>query len=91
MLPAEHVRATGKPAGNVAAAPNPAADRAIGSTARTAAGRVLQILGWDPVSYDSLVLKVPELDVDLDRVLLELEIAGQIERLADGRLQRLPD
>jgi DNA processing protein len=50
---------------------------------------LLQFVGWDPVSIDQLTeltgISVAQLSADL----LQLELDGRIERLADGRFQQL--
>ncbi len=50
---------------------------------------VLNALGWDPASIDELSslghLRIP----DLNAQLVMLELAGKVERLADGRFRRL--
>ena len=55
-----------------------------------AAAQLLEQLGWDPVSYDSLTHTMPADAGTIDEMLLILELAGYLERLPDGRLRRLP-
>lgn len=74
--PPSGIGATAMPARAVATAPGPAA-------AATLAG-----LDWHPASVDALAQRLPFDVPALLAALLELELAGQVERLADGRYQR---
>ncbi|MEZ5741987.1 MAG: DNA-processing protein DprA [Burkholderiaceae bacterium] len=51
---------------------------------------LLDHLGWDPVSVDLLSSTWPGEAPSLAESLLKLELAGTIERLPDGRVQRVP-
>ena len=51
--------------------------------------RLLEAAGFDPVSIDALVERTQMDIVQITRDLTELELAGTLERLPDGRLQRL--
>ena len=51
--------------------------------------KLLDAAGFDPVSIDVLIERT-ELDiVQINRILTELELAGALQRLPDGRIQRL--
>lgn len=52
---------------------------------------LVEALGWDPVSAEQLALRCPIEPARLSVRLLELEFAGRVERLADGRYRRRPD
>lgn len=84
------------------AAPPPGAGRhrrAAGGPAATdspgwseAAGAVLAALaGGSPESVDQLASNAPFGAATVQAALLELELAGRVERLPDGRFRRLPD
>ncbi len=49
---------------------------------------VLNALGWDPTSVDALSLRGDFRVADLNARLIMLELAGTVERLADGRFRR---
>ena len=50
---------------------------------------VLNSLGWDPASVDELSSRGDLAIADLNAQLIMLELAGKVERLADGRFRRL--
>ena len=50
---------------------------------------LLAALGWDPWRIEELALSLPMEAAGLGAGLLRLELSGQVERLADGRYQRL--
>ncbi|MEZ5657888.1 MAG: DNA-processing protein DprA [Burkholderiaceae bacterium] len=52
------------------------------------ARELLETIGWSPVSVDSLLSSTPLSHAQLAESLLELELSGLIEKLADGRLVR---
>ncbi len=54
-----------------------------------ASERLLQALGWSPVAIDGLETSNLHELAELPRRLLELELAGRVVRLTDGRLQRV--
>lgn len=60
------------------------------SGTRAAADPLLEALGWDPASVDTLVARGAGSSATLTARLLELELAGTVIRLADGRYQRRP-
>ncbi|WP_374046071.1 DNA-processing protein DprA [Massilia sp. R2A-15] len=62
----------------VAAAPAPAASHPL-----------LDAMGHDPIGQDALARLAGCAPADLSLVLLELELAGQVERLPGGLVQRL--
>ena len=49
---------------------------------------LLDDLGWDPVALDELAARSRLAPSELSAGLLRLELAGQVHRLSDGRLQR---
>lgn len=51
---------------------------------------LVEAIGWDPVSGEQLALRCPIEPARLSVCLLELEFAGRVERLADGRYRRRP-
>ena len=55
----------------------------------TAFDPVLNALGWDPASIDELSSLGHLRIADLNAQLVMLELAGKVERLADGRFRRL--
>ncbi len=59
-----------------------------GHAATGAAGRLLDALGFDPVSLDALVDRTGTSAAELQAHLLELELAGHVARLPGGRFQR---
>jgi DNA processing protein len=69
------------------AAMAPAAAPAQGASA--AARAVLPAMGHDPVDADTLALACGKAPGELSVALLELELAGQVERLPGGLFQRL--
>jgi len=52
------------------------------------ASAVLHALGWDPVGPDTLVVRTSLAPGDVSAALLTLELAGFVERRADGRYVR---
>ncbi len=56
--------------------------------ASPAASAVLSALGWDPVDPDTLVARCAMRAGDVGAALLELELAGRVQRWADGRYAR---
>jgi len=50
---------------------------------------ILEAIGWDAVSYDSLSSRLSKDKLSLDQTLLQLELDGMLERLPDGRLIRI--
>ena len=64
--------------------PKPAADE----TQPAAEGALLRALGHDPVSLDALQARCGLDTASLQAQLLELELAGQVGRLASGLFQR---
>lgn len=71
---------------SVAAAVEPAKAALAGATADGAA--LLATLGWDPAGLDELAQRTGQGTGALSETMLELELAGVVERLADGRYQR---
>ena len=70
------------------------APAAVFATASTEAspegqGAVLGVMGHAPISADVLALACGQAPHALSLVLLELELAGKVERLADGRYQQV--
>ena len=65
------------------AAPAPAVE------APSPADPILEALGHDPMGLDELVARTGRSAADLSAGLLELELAGQVERLPGQRFQRL--
>ncbi|MEZ5652672.1 MAG: DNA-processing protein DprA [Burkholderiaceae bacterium] len=63
---------------------NPAGSGGVGM----ATDPLLEIIGWAPVSMDSLMEKSALSHAELAERLLEHELAARIERLPDGRLVR---
>lgn len=53
------------------------------------ARRLLKLLGWAPAAPDALARTAGLSASDTAAALLDLELAGHIERLIDGRFQRL--
>lgn len=53
-----------------------------------AAGRLLELLGFDPVSLDTLVDRSGTSTAELQARLLELELSGHVARLPGGLFQR---
>jgi DNA processing protein len=53
-----------------------------------AADPLLERMGWDPVGVDTLVARHAGDSRSVAARLLELELAGRVDRLADGRYQR---
>lgn len=77
-------------------APPPAAGRSDGSASwgagspdDGAAHALMDTLGWDPVSGEELARTSPWPAARLAATLMQLELAGRVERLADGRYRRL--
>ncbi len=56
--------------------------------ASAGATALLASLGWDPAGFDELVQRMGVGAGALNETLLELELSGVVERLADGRYQR---
>lgn len=69
------------------AAPAAAATPAV--EAATRPNPILDALGHDPVGLDELVARIGWSAAELNAKLLELELAGQVERLPGQRFQRL--
>jgi DNA processing protein len=53
-----------------------------------APGRLLEALGFDPVSLDALVARTGTSTAELQALLLELELSGHVSRLPGGLFQR---
>ncbi|MFC5496741.1 DNA-processing protein DprA [Caenimonas terrae] len=53
-----------------------------------APARLLQALGFDPVSLDALVARTGTSAAELQALLLELELSGHVSRLPGGLFQR---
>jgi len=68
---------------------SPARPAATGPAATGAAARLLDALGFDPVSLDALVARTGTSTGELQAHLLELELAGQVARLPGGLFQRI--
>lgn len=51
--------------------------------------RVLQALGWTPEHPDTLIAATATTSAQVSAALVELELDGWVERLPDGRFQRL--
>lgn len=68
----------------------PTKRHAAGNAGRRPAiqGAVLNALGWDPVDPDTIVARTSLAANELAAALLELELAGLIERRSDGRYAR---
>ncbi len=75
--PDAHAPAAGGPAGNEAA------------FAHAASARVLHAAGHDPASVDQLAARSELAVPEVQAALLALELEGRIERLPDGRYQKL--
>lgn len=56
--------------------------------ARAAPDPLLERMGWDPVGIDTLVSRQAGDSGSVAARLLELELAGRVDRLVDGRFQR---
>jgi DNA processing protein len=69
------------------AGPLPPSGAAAGAGAR-APDPLLALMGWDPTGIDSLVALGAGEGPAVAARLLELELAGCVDRLADGRYQR---
>lgn len=74
----------GPAAGRAAAANGARATPAAG----TVASKVLEAMGWDPAEPDTLVARTGLAPGEIAAALLELELAGSIERWEDGRHAR---
>lgn len=59
------------------------------SVVQPAARRLLKRLGWAPAAADALAQAAGLSAAETAAALLDLELAGHIERLIDGRFQRL--
>jgi DNA processing protein len=66
----------------------PASAEADPGPVEPAAQRVLQRMGWEPVSVDELVRWTGLTTAELCSMLLSLELAGRVVSLAGGRFQR---
>ncbi len=73
----------------------PAAGRAAAAgaapatpAAGTVASKVLEAMGWDPAEPDTLVARTGLAPGEIAAALLELELAGSVERWGDGRHAR---
>ncbi|MBR4876700.1 MAG: DNA-protecting protein DprA, partial [Rhodocyclaceae bacterium] len=51
--------------------------------------RVLAAMGFDPVDFDAVFERCDLTAADLQVILLQLEMAGKVGRMAGGLLQRL--
>jgi DNA processing protein len=67
---------------------NVARDGATGGLGRPAGHSLLDRLGWSPIEPDRIALAAGLGPGETAQLLLELELEGLLERLADGRLQR---
>ncbi|MEN9314751.1 MAG: hypothetical protein RIS35_1144 [Pseudomonadota bacterium] len=82
--------AAGAAAGGVR--PEPAPDgMGVVEAVPTAGDGLVEAIGWDPVSPERIALRWPLEPGRLAARLLELEFAGRVERLADGRYRRRPE
>ncbi len=70
------------------AAAAPPGAKGAAADAPAEATDLLAALGWDPASFDELSTRVEREPGSLREALLEAELAGIVERLADGRFQR---
>jgi DNA processing protein len=70
---------------------SPAGSAAVAATAAEPdrANPILEALGHDPIGLDELVARTGWSAAELSARLLELELAGQVERLPGQRFQRL--
>lgn len=75
-----------RPASAAAEQLDPAGTASQGASAGAAA--LLASLGWDPAGLDELAQRTGQGAGALNETLLELELSGVVERLADGRYQR---
>jgi DNA processing protein len=75
-----------RPASAAAQQLDPAGAASQGASA--AATALLASLGWDPAGLDELAQRTGQGAGALNETLLELELSGVVERLADGRYQR---
>ncbi|HEU4372056.1 MAG TPA: DNA-processing protein DprA [Telluria sp.] len=75
--------------GELRLSPLVAAPAAPAAAVTGAAGAVLAAMGHDPIDPDSLARACAGAGDRLSLILLELELAGQVERLPGGLLQRL--
>lgn len=73
----------------LAASPSVPAAGAPAVATPTAANPILEALGHDPLGLDELVARTGWSAAELNARLLELELAGQVERLPGQRFQRL--
>jgi DNA processing protein len=71
-----------------AAAEQRAAPGTASQDASAGAAALLARLGWDPAGFDELAQRTGQGAGALNEALLELELSGVVERLADGRYQR---
>ncbi len=71
-----------------AATAQASAAEAAGQSGSGIAAAVLATMGWDPARFDELAQRVGQEAGALNETLLELELSGVVERLADGRYQR---
>jgi len=51
--------------------------------------RLLELLGWDPVDMDTLVIRSGLTAAELSSMLVPLELQGLVRSLSGGRLQRI--
>ncbi len=68
---------------------NHAAAADLPNPTESSSSALLEVIGWEPVSHDLLVQALGCPAGELDELLLDLELNGWLERLPDGRLQRL--
>jgi DNA processing protein len=64
------------------------ARRAMPASTEPEAARLLERMGWEPVSIDQLVRWSGLTTAELCSMLLDLELAGRVEALAGGQFQR---
>jgi len=63
--------------------------RALHWAGSEASHRVLRAMGWSPEHPDTLIAAAVLTSAQVSAALVELELGGWVERLADGRFQRL--
>ncbi|HWS76067.1 MAG TPA: DNA-processing protein DprA [Quisquiliibacterium sp.] len=94
-LPAQRPIAPAAPAAAPDASAGPAVQPAGGGPAGRPSGvpergsdPLLALMGWDPVGVDTLVARHAGDSRSVAARLLELELTGRVDRLADGRYQQ---